>query len=53
MDFTKEQALAISLRGEDIIVSAGAGAGKTRVLVSRIVDLVSDPDLSVDIDEFS
>ena len=51
MDFTKEQALAISLRGEDIMVSAGAGAGKTRVLVSRIVDLVSDPDLSVDIDE--
>ena len=51
MDFTKEQALAISLRGEDIMVSAGAGAGKTRVLVSRIADLISDPALSVDIDE--
>ena len=51
MDFTKEQGLAISLRGEDIMVSAGAGAGKTRVLVSRIADLISDPDLSVDIDE--
>ena len=51
MDFTKEQALAISLRGEDIMVSAGAGAGKTRVLVSRIADLVSDPDLSMDIDQ--
>ncbi len=51
MDFTKEQALAISLRGRDIMVSAGAGAGKTRVLVSRIADLVSDPETEVNIDE--
>ncbi len=51
MDFTKEQALAISLRGRDIMVSAGAGAGKTRVLVSRIADLVSDSGTGINIDE--
>ena len=36
MEYTREQELAIRLREKDILVSAGAGAGKTRVLVNRL-----------------
>ena len=35
MNYTKEQEQAIFLRDKNIMVSAGAGAGKTRVLVRR------------------
>ena len=52
MDFTKEQEQAIYHRGEDIIVSAGAGAGKTRVLVTRITEMILDTDHPVSADEF-
>lgn len=38
MPFTKEQTLAIKTRGKNIIVSAGAGSGKTAVLSERILD---------------
>lgn len=50
MDFTREQEMAIRLRDRDILVSAGAGAGKTRVLVNRICDLVMDEEHPVSID---
>ena len=42
MNYTKEQEQAIFLRGKNIMVSAGAGAGKTRVLVSRMAELIMD-----------
>ena len=50
MKYTDEQALAINLRDADIMVSAGAGAGKTRVLVDRMTDRILDTrePLSVD-----
>lgn len=38
MAFTTEQQEAITKRGENIIVSAGAGSGKTAVLSERILD---------------
>ena len=38
MAFTEEQKEAITKRGENIIVSAGAGSGKTAVLSERILD---------------
>lgn len=38
MAWTKEQEAAIYTRGENIIVSAGAGSGKTAVLSERILD---------------
>ena len=38
MAWTKEQDEAIHRRGESIIVSAGAGSGKTAVLSERILD---------------
>ena len=35
--WTKEQEEAINSEGENIIVSAGAGSGKTAVLTSRVI----------------
>ena len=51
MEFTREQALAVGTRDRDILVSAGAGAGKTRVLVNRIADRITDPDAGISADE--
>ncbi len=48
---TVEQERAITLKNTDILVSAGAGAGKTRVLVSRIADLLTNADTPVYADE--
>ena len=36
MNFTASQEAAITARGENILVSASAGSGKTRVLVERV-----------------
>ena len=35
--WTEEQLLAINLEGNNIIVSAGAGSGKTAVLTERVL----------------
>jgi ATP-dependent helicase/nuclease subunit A len=40
MDFTPEQAAAITTHDRNLIVTAGAGSGKTRVLVARFMDLL-------------
>ena len=42
------QAAAISARGGSLLVSAAAGSGKTRVLVERVVGLITDPVHPVD-----
>lgn len=52
MNYTKEQEQAIFLRGENIMVSAGAGAGKTRVLVSRMAELIMDKEHPIEADRF-
>lgn len=39
-NLTKEQKEAVTIIGRDICVNAGAGSGKTRVLVERFVHLV-------------
>ncbi len=52
MNYTKEQTLAITLQDKDIMVSAGAGAGKTRVLVSRILGQIMSQDDPQDLDRF-
>ena len=36
-NWTKEQLSAITTRGKNIIVSAGAGSGKTEVLSERVI----------------
>ena len=38
MAWTKQQEQAIYTRGKNILVSAGAGSGKTAVLSERILD---------------
>ena len=51
MEFTSQQERAVKDRNTDILVSAGAGAGKTRVLVSRIADLITDSSEALGADE--
>ena len=47
MAFTKEQLEAINTEGSNIIVSAGAGSGKTAVLTERVIRKLKD-GVSVD-----
>ena len=47
-NWTKEQQLAIDKEGKNIIVSAGAGSGKTAVLTERVIRKLKD---GVDIDK--
>ncbi|WP_019907255.1 helicase-exonuclease AddAB subunit AddA [Thermoanaerobacter indiensis] len=49
--WTYEQQLAINTRGSNLLVAAGAGSGKTAVLVERIIKLVTDDKNPVDIDK--
>jgi len=45
---TPEQAAAIEVRGRDVLLEAGAGTGKTGVMVERYCRLVCDVGLSPD-----
>lgn len=45
---TPEQSLAIEARGHDVLVEAGAGTGKTGVMVDRYCRLVCDLDVPPD-----
>lgn len=47
---SKNQELAINTRNKNILVSAAAGAGKTFVLVQRVLKLITDKNNPVDID---
>lgn len=49
--WTAEQTAAIHTRGAHLLVSAAAGAGKTAVLVERIIRTITDPQQPVDIDQ--
>ncbi len=42
MKFTENQQRAISLRNKNVLVSAGAGSGKTAVLKERVLSKVND-----------
>ncbi|WP_411679923.1 helicase-exonuclease AddAB subunit AddA [Clostridium thailandense] len=48
--WTKEQKEAIFTKNCNLLVAAGAGAGKTAVLVERIIQRVTDKEENVDID---
>ena len=49
--WTKEQKSAIETRGCNLLVAAAAGAGKTAVLVERIIKMVTDTENPMDIDK--
>ncbi len=46
MGLTSEQAGILAERGRDVLVTAGAGSGKTSVLVDRYVSLLADRRIS-------
>ena len=48
--WTDEQTQVIESRGQDLLVSAAAGSGKTAVLVQRIMEKILDVDQPADID---
>lgn len=50
MAWTEEQAAAIAAQGKEILVAAAAGAGKTAVLVERVIRQVVEESHPVDID---
>lgn len=49
--WTKEQQNVIDSRGGNLLVAAAAGSGKTAVLVERIIQMILNKDLKVDIDK--
>lgn len=51
MKWTKDQQKIIDARNCNLLVSAAAGSGKTAVLVERIIQMVSDQDNPIDVDE--
>ena len=49
--FTDDQWRAIWATGQDMLVSAAAGSGKTKVLITRMIEKVLDKDNPIDVDE--
>lgn len=49
--WTADQEKVINLRDRNILVSAGAGSGKTAVLVERIIKIITDSSKPVNIDQ--
>ncbi len=47
-NYTPAQNLAITDRGRNILVSAAAGSGKTRVLIDRILRLIIEEQVPID-----
>lgn len=51
MKWTDEQRKVIDARDKNILVSAAAGSGKTAVLVERILELISEGEAPLNVDE--
>ena len=50
-EWTDEQRAAIDLHGRDLLVSAGAGSGKTSVMSERIIERICDEKDPCDIED--
>ena len=50
MKFTPAQENAINAEGGSVIVSAAAGSGKTRVLVQRVIQMLTRKENPIDAD---
>ena len=48
MELTAEQRAAVESRGENLLIAAAAGSGKTRVLVERVIKLIEENSCGVD-----
>ena len=48
MSLTKEQLAAVNHEEGDIIVSASAGSGKTHVMITRVIRLITQKRIPVD-----
>ena len=48
MELTKEQREAVEARGENLLIAAAAGAGKTRTLTERVISLLEENSCQVD-----
>lgn len=51
VNWTTEQSAAIHARGGSLLVSAGAGSGKTAVLTERVLALLTDENNPADIED--
>lgn len=51
LTFTDDQWKAIWVSGRDILVSAAAGSGKTKVLITRMIEKVINEENPIDVDE--
>ncbi len=49
--FTDDQWEAIWATGQDMLVSAAAGSGKTKVLITRMIEKVLDENNPIDVDQ--
>lgn len=49
---TKQQQSVVENRGGNLLVSAAAGSGKTKVLVERLMSYLTDPVAPANIDDF-
>ncbi len=52
MKWTPAQEDALTARGENLLLSAAAGSGKTAVLVERVIRRITDPTDPVDVNAF-
>ena len=50
MEWSADQKKIIDDRGKSILVSAAAGSGKTAVMVERIINMISDENSDVSLD---
>ena len=51
MAWTDEQLAAMQKGGGNLLVSAGAGSGKTAVLIERVLGIITDENEPVDVDD--